>query len=354
MMLRGFLGWPHCLAEVVFFQIVRQRRPFIAMDLAIELADRYILNEALYSNLPTQLTVPPQLLAFADQYLGKGVISPTYGFEEGDFWRQVASVYIVYLVGGYLLYLSVAGLTYWYLRVVKKEKFFGSEKVAPNIKGEIWRAVTALPWMALYTLLMVMPSVRGYSRLYNNVSDYGVPYLLLSLVMFLLFTDTGIYWIHRGLHWGPFYKYIHKDHHRWVKSMSPFASHAFAPEDGVLQSVPYHLFIYLFPMHKIAYLCMFVIVNCWTISIHDMIYVSDTSFILGAAHHSVHHLDFNYNYGQYFTFWDRLCGTHRSPPHLRHVFSKEDPGKKARPSIPGYVTFTKDHKAVPKQPKKLD
>ncbi|CAG8843491.1 32811_t:CDS:1, partial [Racocetra persica] len=30
-------------------------------------------------------------------------------------------------------------------------------------------------------------------------------------------------------------------------------------------------------------------------------------------HHTLHHLYFNYNYGQYFTIWDKIGGSHRFP-----------------------------------------
>jgi lathosterol oxidase len=51
----------------------------------------------------------------------------------------------------------------------------------------------------------------------------------------------------------------------------------------------------------------------WTISIHDMVYLTRWKIINGAAHHTLHHLEFYKNYGQYFTFWDRVCGTHKAP-----------------------------------------
>jgi lathosterol oxidase len=38
-----------------------------------------------------------------------------------------------------------------------------------------------------------------------------------------------------------------------------------------------------------------------------------SKIINSSAHHSVHHLYFNFNYGQYFTFWDRAFGSHRQP-----------------------------------------
>jgi Delta7-sterol 5-desaturase len=46
---------------------------------------------------------------------------------------------------------------------------------------------------------------------------------------------------------------------------TPFASHAFHPLDGYLQSVPYHVCVFVFPFHRILYLGLFVVVNFWTI-----------------------------------------------------------------------------------------
>jgi sterol desaturase/sphingolipid hydroxylase (fatty acid hydroxylase superfamily) len=50
---------------------------------------------------------------------------------------------------------------------------------------------------------------------------------------------------------------------------TPFASHAFHPLDGYLQSVPYHLFIFLFPLHRWLYLGLFVFVNFWSILVRS-------------------------------------------------------------------------------------
>lgn len=55
---------------------------------------------------------------------------------------------------------------------------------------------------------------------------------------------------------------------------------------------------------------MFVFVNFWTVSIHDNEGVYSGVILNGAEHHTIHHRKFIYNYGQYFTLWDRLCGTH--------------------------------------------
>lgn len=76
-------------------------------------------------------------------------------------------------------------------------------------------------------------------------------WVVLSCFTFVAFTDAFIYLIHRGLHHRSVYRYLHKTHHTW-KVPTPFASHAFHPVDGFLQSCPYHIYPFLFPLHKVC------------------------------------------------------------------------------------------------------
>ena len=134
-----------------------------------------------------------------------------------------------------------------------------------------------------------------------------------------------IYFIHRALHHRLIYKHLHKLHHRWIVP-TPFASHAFQWQDGFLQSSPYHLYAFLFPLHKYAYLSFFLFVNFWTVSIHDGNYSVPKLFqplLNGAAHHNDHHQYYDCNYGQFFTFWDRLMGSFRLPPAYDEKKKKE-------------------------------
>ena len=128
-------------------------------------------------------------------------------------------------------------------------------------------SVQSMRWM---TVLLFLLEVRGYSRLYDGIGEfpYGWFQLAASVLSFLFFTDMLIYWIHRGLHHRLVYKRLHKPHHVW-KIPTPFASHAFHPLDGFLQSPPYHIYPFIFPLHKAVYLGLYTLVNIWTISIHD-------------------------------------------------------------------------------------
>lgn len=74
-------------------------------------------------------------------------------------------------------------------------------------------------------------------------------------------------------------------------------------------------------MWKPLYIGLFVAVQLWTILIHDGSLVQDSVLekygINSPGHHTLHHLLFTPNLGQYFTTADKFWGTHREPePHL--------------------------------------
>jgi len=181
-----------------------------------------------------------------------------------------------------------------------------------QISLEIKLTMQSIPLMSILTVPWFLAEIYGYSLLYMDVEDHGWNYLFFQFPLFLAFTDMSIYFIHRALHWPMFYKRFHKPHHRWIVP-TPFASHAFHPVDGYVQSLPYHFFPFIFPLHKFSYLALFTFINIWTILIHDGEYFATGEFINSAAHHTVHHLYFNYNYGQFTTLWDRMCKSHCAP-----------------------------------------
>lgn len=212
------------------------------------------------------------------------------------------------------MYIGAAAFSYVFLfdrQYRKHPNFLQNQEYR-----EVLYASKSIPFMALLTVPLFVLEVRGYSKLYQNIEGAnGWGFIVLSIVAFLMFTDCFIYWIHRGLHHRLIYKHIHKAHHKWIVP-TPFASHAFHPVDGFLQSVPYHIYPFIFPLHKVTYLVLFIFVNFWTVSIHDGDYrVPEIlkPFINGSAHHTDHHLFYKYNYGQFFTLWDKVCGSYRTP-----------------------------------------
>ncbi|KAG7095139.1 hypothetical protein E1B28_005920 [Marasmius oreades] len=315
------------------------------MDLVLELFDEYLLDRAWASIVPIHAfqhtiangtsTVPlltltskwTQLVSHLphppltiDNSLYDSLSSSTSSFvvprsawPRAYFPRQIISLTLITLVGIYALYFLFASLSYYFIfnhDMMRHPRFLKNQ-----VKLEIQTSLKAFPVMTLLTLPFFQAEVMGVSKLYDRVDSYGWTYFILSIPMFLLFTDFCIYWIHRWLHIPIIYKTLHKPHHKWIIP-TPFASHAFHPIDGWAQSVPYHAFIFLFPMHRVLYLVLFVAVNFWSIFIHDSDMITGhplEKIINGPAHHTLHHIYFTVNYGQYFTWADRAGNSYRHP-----------------------------------------
>ncbi|KAG6907280.1 hypothetical protein DXG01_009585 [Tephrocybe rancida] len=317
------------------------------MDLVLHLADEYVLDKfwakvvplsafaSSYQSLNSTLVIPVAnaastwsqiVMHLPHPPIPAGDIASLYSstaastsISQLSAWpreylpRQLISLSVLTLIGIHVLYFLFAWLSYTFIfnhEMMRHPRFLKNQ-----VKLEIQCSLRAFPGMMLMTLPVFQAEVLGYSKLYDGLDTYGYFYLFASVPLFLLFTDYCIYWIHRWLHLPIFYKHIHKPHHKWLIP-TPFASHAFHPVDGYLQSVPYHLFIFLFPLHRILYLVLFVLVNFWSIFIHDSDMITGHALekiINGPAHHTLHHLYFNVNYGQYFTWADRAGSSYRQP-----------------------------------------
>jgi lathosterol oxidase len=214
-------------------------------------------------------------------------------------------------VFGVLIYFLFSSLSYLY--VFDKDTFKHPKYLRNQVRMEIMQTMKSMPVMAVLTAPFFLAEVRGYGKIYDTFAEEPFPYYsVLQFPLFIAFTDFNIYWIHRGLHHPWVYKALHKPHHKWIMP-TPYASHAFHPVDGWSQSIPYHVFPFIFPLQKWAYVLLFIFINFWTIMIHDGEYVANSPVINGAACHTMHHLYFNYNYGQFTTLWDRMGGSYRKP-----------------------------------------
>ncbi|KAK2460976.1 hypothetical protein APHAL10511_007446 [Amanita phalloides] len=311
------------------------------MDLVLQVSDDIFLDKAwaklvpisTFTTLPgspqfsnNSIILPPattwsQVISFLPhpplrpEQLSEYLVSPVSpsAWPRDYIPRQLISLITITLIGIHVLYFVFAGLSYMF---VFNHEMMRHPRFLPNqIKLEIQTSLRSFPGMILLTLPWFQAEVMGYSKLYNGVDTYGYFYFFASIPLFLVFTDYCIYWIHRWLHIPFLYKIFHKPHHKWIIP-TPFASHAFHPVDGYLQSVPYHLFIFIFPLHRMLYLVLFVFVNFWSILIHDSDMITGhplEKIINGPAHHTLHHLYFTVNYGQYFTWADRYNGSYRQP-----------------------------------------
>lgn len=191
------------------------------MDLVLELADTYLLDDLYARLLPvsafatsvnsTLLNVASSLNAsFPVLSADKPAVSawshivsyiphpplPAEVFEPAvasaplvSAWprdyipRQLLSLLVLTLIGIHLLYFSIAGLSYRFIfnhEMMKHPKFLKNQ-----VKLEIQSSLRAFPMMTVYTIPWFVGECRGYSKLYTDVSEYGWGYFFFSIAWYV-------------------------------------------------------------------------------------------------------------------------------------------------------------------------
>ncbi|HET9934678.1 MAG TPA: sterol desaturase family protein [Polyangiaceae bacterium] len=141
----------------------------------------------------------------------------------------------------------------------------------------------------------------------------------LELVLLVLWNELHFYVIHRALHVGPLFRWVHREHHRAIRptSWSTFAMH---PLEAILlgsvmvTAMPFHAFSWLtllsFPLVSLA------LNNIGHMNYDVLPGASDWHPLSGSRRHELHHRRVHGNYGFMLPLLDRLFRTEltTSPP----------------------------------------
>ncbi|KAF8003204.1 hypothetical protein HF325_002449 [Metschnikowia pulcherrima] len=146
--------------------------------------------------------------------------------------------------------------------------------------------------------------------------------ILFQLAIFFVMEDAWHYWLHRGLHHGVFYKYIHKQHHRYAAPFGLAAEYAHPVEVALLGigtvGLPmvwcyFTQDLHLFTITLWICLRLYQAVDAhsgyefpW--SLHHIL-----PFWAGADHHDEHHHYFIGSYSSSFRWWDFVLNTEAGP-----------------------------------------
>ncbi|PHH80946.1 hypothetical protein CDD80_5156 [Ophiocordyceps camponoti-rufipedis] len=168
-----------------------------------------------------------------------------------------------------------------------------------QIRREINDSLLALVCGSFLTAPILVAQLQGYSNVYRFGSASWW-YELAQYPLFVLFSDTCMYWLHRVFHAPVLFRMMHSKHHRYVIP-TPFSAYAFHPLEAWIMSLPIYTFGFIWPMSDVAQLVVFCSSNIWTFLLHD----NRDQF------HTVHHKNINYNFGQFLHLWDYLGGTYR-------------------------------------------
>ncbi|MBE9141459.1 sterol desaturase family protein [Nodosilinea sp. LEGE 07088] len=225
-------------------------------------------------------------------------------------------------------YFLVAGATYWFFYSSMSQSFINPRMLhqAPSwttIRHDIKLSTLSALIFALAAAFVLCAYREGIMRLYIDPNDYGLWYLGISYGAVLVLQDTYFYFTHRLFHHPRLFGCLHRGHHR-SRYPTPWTSFAFDPLEAVVQAIFLVGIVCVLPLHFITVIAVLTTMTVWAVLNHlgpdrlPAIFPHHWlgSWLIGPAHHSIHHLKYTVHYGLYFTFWDRLLGT-QDPTYKR-------------------------------------
>ncbi|HEY6814987.1 MAG TPA: sterol desaturase family protein [Croceibacterium sp.] len=159
---------------------------------------------------------------------------------------------------------------------------------------------------------------RGWTQIYTEIAAWPLWYLPLSLLLYLLAHDTWFYWTHRLLHRPAWFRAAHAVHHA-SRPPTAWAAMSFHPLEAVSGAIVIPLLVFAVPVHAavlglvLAIMTIMGVTNHmgWELFPRALVRSWFGQWLITASHHQRHHDEYRCNYGLYFRFWDRLCGTDR-------------------------------------------
>jgi sterol desaturase/sphingolipid hydroxylase (fatty acid hydroxylase superfamily) len=185
-----------------------------------------------------------------------------------------------------------------------------------QVRHELAYSISTVAIFAASGLMLWLLAANGWVRVYDDGARHGWTWWWASLALIVVTHDAWFYWTHRLLHHKRWFGAVHGRHHASTHP-TPWAAYSFHPIEAALQAAFLPLFVALVPIHTAAigvFLIHMMLRNAVGHCSHELLPWAWASrgplrWITPVTHHHFHHARKRGNFGLYFTWWDRWCGT---------------------------------------------
>lgn len=232
-----------------------------------------------------------------------------------------------------LRYLLGAGLVWLVVQVLLARRLAGRRilDAAPRqgqVRREFVYSMSTVLVFAANGLVLYLLVETGRVRVYDDVARHGWAWWWASLALIVVAHDAWFYWTHRLLHQRRWFKVVHARHHASMHP-TPWAAYSFHPVEALVQAVFLPVFVAVVPTHGgviAVFLLHMILRNAMGHSSHELFpwrwrHWPVLAWLTPVSHHHFHHARNRGNYGLYFTWWDKWCGT-EDPDYLSYGDSR--------------------------------
>jgi Delta7-sterol 5-desaturase len=233
---------------------------------------------------------------------------------------DILAVWLVSLTINLFVYVATTAAFIHLCRFFLKEglakyKIQAREASPADVRREIKSSLrTVLIFSVIYAGIY-FGATAGVFTIYLGVAPVGWGYMLFSILAIIVAHDAHFYWTHRLLHLRRFRRF-HRTHHQSV-TPTAYACYAFDGSEAILHGLFLPIWLLIVPMQLpalcIALTLMMVRNTLGHTGVELVAHGTDRGkwfgWLVTNTDHDLHHVAFHYNFGFYFTWWDRLMGT---------------------------------------------
>ncbi|MDA1373037.1 MAG: sterol desaturase family protein, partial [Proteobacteria bacterium] len=180
--------------------------------------------------------------------------------EQGADWITLLSFGINRWVQAFLMdlarYLIGVGLVTFILLVAYRP-FSVRRRIQPrrankaDIQRELFHSLVTVMVYASVAVFTIEMIELGWTRLYMDVSLYGLTYLIATIPMLLVLHDAYFYWAHRLMHQQWLFRRVHRIHHL-SRTPTSWAAYSFSVWEALAMTLFVPLIMFVVPLHPIS------------------------------------------------------------------------------------------------------
>lgn len=251
-----------------------------------------------------------------------GEILSTYGYiVQFDAARYLIGAGLVFVVVNLSLGRLLAG-----------RKIRAKSPPGAQMRREILTSLRTVLVFSIFGTTIWALRGAGLIDVYWDPAERGWAYFAFSVVALIVLHDAWFYWTHRLIHDPRLFRRVHRTHHK-SHNPSPWTAYSFDISEAAINAAYLPLALIAIPASPLA-----IFLFLWHMMLRNAIghcgyeiFPSRRSgrplfnWLTTVTHHDLHHAQAGWNYGLYFTWWDRLMGTEHPLYHEKFAEAVRKP-----------------------------
>jgi sterol desaturase/sphingolipid hydroxylase (fatty acid hydroxylase superfamily) len=232
-----------------------------------------------------------------------------------------------------LIRYGVFAIGMWLLIWVILARPLAGRKIRPNtppaiqLVKEFFFSIRSIAVFSTIGLLYIVLNHFGLMWGRDLVKAGGLPWAVVTFIGLAFAHDAWFYWTHRIMHQPKLFRYFHRRHHKSFNP-SPFTAYSFDITEAAVQAIYVVIWSVIVPTSGwviSCYMIFQIVRNTIGHCGYELFPATKDGkpmfdWMTTVTHHDLHHARSGYNYGLWFTHWDRWMGT--EDPTYHHRFAE--------------------------------